>query len=157
MPAVLHDANMHDDVRTARASRPTPKDGHVAARMQAQRRRDTAPEIAIRRELHRRGLRYRVEVAPLPHARFRADMAFRSSRVAVFVDGCFWHGCPEHGVTPKNNRAWWIDKLTTNIDRDRRVDETLRSAGWEPVRIWEHEDPVTAADRIQRIVAQRRR
>lgn len=125
--------------------------------MRRQRRRDTVPELALRRELHRRGLRYRVEVSPIPGTPFRADVVFGPSRVAVFVDGCFWHGCTEHGVTPKNNREWWLKKLTTNTERDRRVDQLLDTHGWLALRVWEHEDSVLAADRVEQVVAERRR
>src|SRR4051794_36134828 len=90
---------------------PPPSSVHVQLRMQRQRTRDTAPEIALRSELHRRGLRYRVDAAPLPELRRRADVVFRSARLAVFVDGCFWHGCPDHGVQPRANAEWWRGKL----------------------------------------------
>lgn len=112
-------------------------------------RRDTRPELAIRRELHARGLRYRVDVSPVPSLRGRADILFRPARVAVYVDGCFWHSCPEHGVLPKGNREWWRDKLAATVRRDRNTDSTLAELGWRVVRVWEHEDPVAAADRIE--------
>lgn len=88
--------------------------------------------------------------------RSRADIVFGRSKVAVFVDGCFWHRCPLHGTIPKNNRAWWIEKLDKNVARDERVDAELRAAGWLPVRIWEHEDPVTAAAQVEELVEGRR-
>lgn len=103
-----------------------------------QRRRDTALEIAYRRELFAAGLRYRVDhrIEPL---RRRADIAFTRWRVAVFLDGCFWHSCPLHATLPKANREWWQVKLQANVARDRHTDEVLTSQGWRVVRIWEHE------------------
>ncbi len=117
--------------------------------MSRQRRRDTAPEVALRRELHRRGARFFVDRAPLPGLRRRADLVFPRRRVAVYVDGCFWHRCPVHATAPKNNAEWWSAKLTGNVARDRDTDARLAAAGWTVVRIWEHEDPVLAADRVQ--------
>lgn len=112
-------------------------------------RRDTAPEMAVRRELHRRGLRYRVD-APLPLLRRRrADILFARARVAVFIDGCFWHHCPLHGVMPKSNNQWWSDKLAANRLRDDDTDAHLLSMGWHPLRFWEHEDPQHVADVIE--------
>jgi DNA mismatch endonuclease (patch repair protein) len=111
-------------------------------------RRDTLPELALRSELHRRGLRFRVDRAPLPGFRSRADIVFGPARVAVYVDGCFWHSCPEHGTRPKANAEWWEQKLRRNRERDAETDRVLREQGWEVMRIWEHEDPVEAADRV---------
>jgi DNA mismatch endonuclease (patch repair protein) len=105
--------------------------------------------MALRRELHRRGYRYRVDARPDPSLRGRADLLFRGPRVAVYVDGCFWHGCNEHGVLPKSNREWWRAKLRRTAERDRATERTLRSLGWKVVRVWEHEDPVAAADRVE--------
>jgi len=119
-------------------------------------RRDTLPELAIRSELHRRGLRFRVDRAPLPGLRSRADVVFGPARVAVYVDGCFWHSCPEHGTRPKANADWWEQKLQRNRERDAETDHTLTEHGWEVVRIWEHEDPVVAADRVEEAVASRK-
>ena len=110
--------------------------------------RDTTPELALRRELHRRGLRYRVDAAPLPGLRLRADVLFTRRRVAVFLDGCFWHRCPDHGTAPRHNADWWRAKLDRNVERDRQTDAALTEAGWSVVRVWEHEDPVLAADRV---------
>lgn len=123
--------------------------------MKSQAQRDTDPEMALRRELHGRGFRYLVDASPLPGLRHRADLVFRGPQVAVFVDGCFWHRCPEHGTTPKSNRQWWEDKLQRNVERDRDTDERLSEAGWIPVRVWEHEDPIEAADRIQELLEAR--
>ncbi|MDH6679155.1 DNA mismatch endonuclease (patch repair protein) [Rhodococcus sp. LBL1] len=121
----------------------------TSARMRAQRRRDTAPEVALRRELHRRGARFFVDRAPLPGLRRRADLVFPRKHVAVYVDGCFWHSCPQHATFPKNNAQWWADKLAANVVRDRDTDARLEAAGWHVVRVWEHEDPTEAADRVQ--------
>jgi DNA mismatch endonuclease (patch repair protein) len=122
--------------------------------MLANRRRDTGPELALRRELHRRGLRFRVDHAPSEGPRCRIDIAFTRARVAVFVDGCFWHRCPEHGNLPVANHEWWEAKLNGNVDRDRRNDQALESAGWEVIRVWEHEAVMDAADRVTRRVSQ---
>lgn len=119
-------------------------------------RRDTLPELAIRSELHRRGLRFRVDRAPLPGLRSRADIVFGPARVAVYIDGCFWHSCPEHGTRPKANAEWWEQKLNRNQERDAETDRALHEHGWEVVRIWEHEDPVRAADRVEGTVLSRR-
>lgn len=116
--------------------------------MQRQARRDTAPELALRRELWRRGLRYRVDVAPI-RGRRRADVVFTRAKVAVYVDGCFWHRCPLHVTTPKTNQEWWTAKLDANVARDRATDENLSAAGWTVVRVWEHEEPTAAASRVE--------
>jgi DNA mismatch endonuclease (patch repair protein) len=108
--------------------------------MRANRRTDTKPELALRRELHRQGLRYRKDYRlDLEGARVRPDIAFTARRVAVFVDGCFWHVCPEHGTKPANNTWYWGPKLARNVERDRAADAALVEAGWRVVRIWEHE------------------
>ncbi|WP_283206589.1 very short patch repair endonuclease [Nocardia cyriacigeorgica] len=129
-------------------SRRPPTDPTTSARMSRQRRAGTEPELALRRELHRRGLRYFVDRAPIRGQRRRADVIFPRRRVAVYVDGCFWHSCPEHATYPKNNAEWWAEKLAANVARDRATDAALIAAGWQVIRIWEHEDPVAAADRI---------
>lgn len=120
--------------------------------MQRQARRDTAAELAIRREVWRRGLRYRVDVGPVPGLRRRADLVFTKARVAVYVDGCFWHRCPVHATSPKANSEWWREKLDANVRRDRDTDRRLADAGWTVIRIWEHEDAAVAADRIESAV-----
>lgn len=122
--------------------------------MSRQRQRDTGPELAVRQRVHAMGLRYRVD-APLPGLRRRADMLFSGARVAVFVDGCFWHGCPQHATTPKSNTDWWREKIAANVRRDHDTDATLRSSGWEIVRIWAHEPPDIAAARVASIVSTR--
>lgn len=123
--------------------------------MERQGRRDTKPELAVRRAVWRRGLRYRVDVPPLRGTRRRADMVFTRVRVAVFIDGCFWHGCPEHATAPKANAEWWAEKLSANVRRDRDTDARLGEAGWLVVRIWEHEDAEEAAERVERVVRSR--
>ena len=124
--------------------------------MQLQRTRDTAPELALRQALHALGLRYRVDRAPIPGSPRRADIVFAGARVAVYVDGCFWHGCPEHGTRSKSNAAWWEEKLARVRARDADTDRALAKAGWLVVRVWEHEDPRIAADNINDIVRPRR-
>lgn len=124
----------------------------TSARMSRQARRDTAPELFLRRELHRLGFRYRVD-HPLPGMpRRRADILFSRPRVVVFVDGCFWHGCPEHKTAPANNAAWWAAKLARNIERDRETDAHLVALGWRVLRVWEHEDMQQSAMRIGEIL-----
>jgi DNA mismatch endonuclease (patch repair protein) len=103
--------------------------------------------MLLRRELHRRGLRFRVNHTGLPG---RPDVAFTRIRLAVFVDGCFWHMCPEHAVMPKNNAAWWREKLLRNVARDREKDAALTDMGWRVLHVWEHEDPIAVADGIER-------
>jgi DNA mismatch endonuclease, patch repair protein len=127
-------------------------DPATSARLSKQRRRDTKPEVALRRELHRRGLRFFVDRAPLPGLRRRADLVFPRRRVAVYVDGCFWHRCPVHATDPKNNAAWWADKLAANVTRDRDTDRRLTVEGWHVIRVWEHESPAAAADKVQTVV-----
>lgn len=121
-------------------------------RMRRQGQRDTKPEMALRRELHRIGLRYRVNRPVLPGVRRRADVVFTPARVAVFVDGCFWHGCPSHGTRPKANADWWAAKLAGNVARDRDTDARLDAAGWRVVRVWEHEDMRAAAGNVRSIL-----
>jgi DNA mismatch endonuclease, patch repair protein len=125
---------------------PAPLDATTSARFQRMPRTATKPELALRRELHRRGLRYRINDPRLPGS---PDVAFTRARVAVFVDGCFWHRCPEHGTLPRNNRDWWLAKLDRNVARDRAKDAALIELGWTVLHVWEHEAPVAAADRIE--------
>lgn len=116
--------------------------------MLGNKRRDTKPELEIRRRLHALGLRYRVDFRLDASSRTRADIVFTRRRVAVFVDGCFWHGCPMHGVTPKSNVDYWGPKLQRNQERDRTTNTRLREMGWLVLRFWEHEDPDEVADTI---------
>ncbi|WP_236242461.1 very short patch repair endonuclease [Streptomyces sp. CC228A] len=131
----------------------TPK---VRARMSKQRSRDTDVEMALRRTLHAAGLRYRVHRRPLKGVRREADVVFGPARVAVFVDGCFWHGCPEHATWPRNNAAFWREKIQKNRTRDNDTDARLAEAGWVSVRVWEHENATEAAERIVALVRKRR-
>lgn len=117
--------------------------------MVANRRRDTKPELLIRRELHARGLRYRVDYAPLASdRRRRADIVFTRAKVAVFIDGCFWHGCPTHFVMPKTNADYWAPKIQRNMARDAETTRRLEGEGWTVLRFWEHEDPAIVAARV---------
>lgn len=127
----------------------------IRRRMQATPRRDTPCELAVRSAVHALGLRFRVDW-PLPGKRRRADLAFVGAQVAVFIDGCFWHGCPKHATWPKANAQWWRDKIEANIRRDRDTDIVLRKSGWRVLRFWEHEDSMRAARAIQRVVRMRR-
>lgn len=122
--------------------------------MRAIRRRDTEVERAIRSELHSRGYRFRVDhPVPVEGRSPRPDVVFTRRRLAVFVDGCFWHGCPEHGRKPKRNAHYWAPKIERNIERDREQELRLRDAGWDVIRIWAHEDPRHAADRVERALS----
>ena len=116
--------------------------------MQRTRTRDTPGEVALRKLLHHRGYRYRID-HKLPGLRRRGDIVFPRDRLAVFVDGCFWHACPEHATWPKTNPEWWEEKILRNVARDRDTDRRLAEAGWTVVRIWEHEDHREAATRVE--------
>jgi len=129
---------------------PQPKDKGRSANMKANRRTDTKPELRLRSALHALGYRYRKDHRlDLPLRRVRPDIAFTSRKVAVFVDGCFWHACPEHGSAPKNNEWYWSPKLAKNVERDRACDAALADAGWTVIRLWEH---VPLADAIAEVV-----
>lgn len=143
--------------RTVSPRRPAASDAATRKRMRNQKRRETRPELALRRELWSRGLRYRVDAAlPLRGGRRRADLLFTRARVAVFVDGCYWHSCPLHGTAPRANASWWAAKLQTNVWRDRDTDLQLAELGWLSVRVWEHEEAFAAADRVAALVQARR-
>jgi DNA mismatch endonuclease, patch repair protein len=124
----------------------------VRASMLGNKSRDTRPEKALRSAIHALGLRYRVGARPLPELRRTADVVFRSERIAVFLDGCFWHGCPEHSSAATSNSEYWARKITLNTLRDRNTDEQLLNAGWSVIRVWEHENPATAARRVETLV-----
>lgn len=128
---------------------PSPGPSSAAARktMQANRS-DSSVERRLRSVLHRRGLRFRKHLACVPGLRCRPDVVFVGARLAVFVDGCFWHRCPEHATDPNANGRWWQAKLQGNVDRDRRNDAALAAAGWTVLRVWEHEDVEAMADRV---------
>lgn len=132
-----------------------PSSERVSEQMRAQRSRDTGCEIALRRELHALGLRFRVHRKIFPKLRREADITFGPSRVVVFIDGCFWHACPKHGTVPIANREWWENKLMKNRKRDSETNRLCRRAGWKVIRVWEHEEPHRAACRIAKIVHQR--
>ena len=127
---------------------PPPSSEVVAERFRRQGRRDTRHEMAVRQRLHARGVRYRVDVRPCRETRARGDIVWKSRRLVVFLDGCFWHGCPDCGHLPKANRSWWAAKLAANAARDRRADALLTGLGWRVLRFWEHEDPDDVADAI---------
>ncbi|GEL75272.1 very short patch repair endonuclease [Myxococcus virescens] len=124
--------------------------------MQSVRQKNTSAEFALRRELHARGLRYRIHVPVLTKPRRVADLAFSGLRVAVFVDGCFWHGCPQHATWPKQNAEFWRAKILANQQRDRDTDERLRAEGWKVVRVWAHEPAERAATKVATVVEKRR-
>ena len=125
--------------------------------MRANRRRDTGPEIALRSALHRRGLRFRTDYRiDVPGVRVRADIVFRRERIAVLVDGCYWHSCPEHGRVPAANRAYWVQKFARNAQRDQAVNAGLLEAGWLPIRLWEHVPLTEAVAAVELALEQRR-
>ncbi|WKU45592.1 very short patch repair endonuclease [Streptomyces sp. VNUA116] len=140
----------------------TPPEGSWASsaarrrNMQAIRNKDTKPEQLIRRLVHAQGLRYRLHARPLPDLRRTADLVFRPAKVAVFIDGCYWHGCPEHYVRPRTNSGFWSEKVARNIARDRETNEHLIAAGWLVLRFWEHEPSDLCADKIAATVIARR-
>lgn len=124
----------------------------MSAIMRGNRKTDTRPEKALRSGLHRAGARFRKNYSLRVDAGrpVRVDVAFTARRVAVFVDGCFWHRCPEHGTDPRANAEYWGPKLDRNVKRDRETDKRLQAAGWAVIRVWEHEEIGEAVDRILR-------
>ncbi|MFE0736730.1 very short patch repair endonuclease [Streptomyces sp. NPDC058855] len=120
--------------------------------MSRQARRDTAAEIMVRRLLHAAGLRYRVNVPVPGMPRRTIDIAWGTARIAVFLDGCFWHGCPQHATHPKANAQWWRTKLDRNMARDRETTEHLTAQGWVVMRFWEHEPPEEVATAVRAAV-----
>lgn len=125
-----------------------PSTPDASRRMRRVRQKNTSAELALRRELFARGLRYRIHVPVIAKPRRIADIAIKALRVAVFVDGCFWHGCPLHATWPKGNAEFWRAKIVTNKERDQDTDKRLRAAGWKVLRVWAHEPPEQAANRI---------
>ncbi|MET7753962.1 very short patch repair endonuclease [Streptomyces sp. NPDC005389] len=130
--------------------------------MQSNKGRDTKPEQALRKAAHALGLRYHVSERPIPAIRRTADLVFTRARIAVFLDGCFWHVCPEHFTVSRTNPEYWAEKAEKNRARDRQTDRLLQEAGWAVLRVWEHEDPLQAAARLKalydhRIATQRDR
>jgi DNA mismatch endonuclease (patch repair protein) len=128
--------------------RPSASSPEVRKRMQSTGRRDTPSELEIRTQLANMGLSFVVDYPPIRGARRRADVVFIEARVAVYMDGCFWHGCPEHGTWPKRNAEWWREKIERNRLRDADTNRMLAEAGWGVVRIWEHECVDDAVRRI---------
>lgn len=136
-----------------RVAYPTPSSAAATAVMKGNRSRDTRPEVLLRSALHRRGLRFRKDYpVRLATRTCRVDVAFPRQRLAVFVDGCFWHGCPEHGRTPRKNPAYWEAKLARNVERDRQADSELAAAGWQVVRLWEHEPLESSVRAVERVL-----
>lgn len=133
-----------------------PSSPGVSARMSRQASKDTGVELAVRRLLHAGGLRYRVEYPVPGMPRRRIDVAFPRVKVAVLIDGCFWHGCPRHATQPKANAEWWRSKLDRNIARDRETTEHLVTQGWTVLRFWEHEAPEDVAARVAAVVERER-
>ena len=136
---------------------PKPSSKSAAKRMRNMAQRDTDIETNIRKALFRLGYRYRIHAQIAGITRARPDFAFAREKVAVFVDGCFWHWCPRHGTLPKKNAGWWGRKLQENVERDRRHDRELQRAGWKVVRVWEHINVRTAASRVERLLTACRR
>lgn len=125
----------------------------VSTRMRQQRRRDTEPELLVRKALFARGLRYRTHL-PVPGAPRRTmDIGFPRRRIAVFIDGCFWHGCPEHGTTPQSNGSWWSSKIAENVERDAETARILADQGWQVLRFWEHDSVEEVADTVSSTLA----
>jgi len=129
-------------------SPPPPSSPGIRAAMQGNRGANTRPEVALRSALHRLGLRFFKNRRPVSGVRHRADVVFPTQQIAVFVDGCFWHRCPEHGKMPQTNSEYWRAKLDRNRERDKRVDYLLTAAGWRVIRVWEHEHPESAAAHV---------
>lgn len=142
---------MHEPrISNSSGGRPDASSEAVRVRMSKQKRRDTKAELLVRRELHARGLRFRVDAKPEMDMRVRGDIVWRSLKLIVFIDGCFWHGCPQHATRPAANVEWWATKLDGNVARERRTDAELKRRGWEVLRFWEHEEPAAVADEIGR-------
>ena len=125
-----------------------PSSPEASKRLARVRQKGTSAELHLRRALHAQGLRYRLHLAVLAKPRRTADIVFTKQRLAVFVDGCFWHGCPKHSSWPKSNADFWRNKIKTNKARDADTNERLKAAGWRVIRVWEHEDPTIAATLI---------
>jgi DNA mismatch endonuclease (patch repair protein) len=136
-------------------ARPVPSSISVQLRMQRQRSRNTPIELSFRSLVHRRGLRFRVHQRPISDVRRTADLVFRRARIAAYVDGCFWHGCPDHYMKPHSNPTYWLPKIEQNRRRDADTDAMLAAAGWLSFRVWEHEDLSAAAERLWSLVAKR--
>jgi DNA mismatch endonuclease (patch repair protein) len=140
-----------------RIAKPTPSSKAASNRMRSAKPRDTAPEKALRTALHRKGLRFRVDERPIRGLNRKADIVFRSAKVAIFVDGCFWHGCPIHGTQAKANAEFWSQKIRHNQKRDTDTTRRLRSEGWKVLRVWEHEDSEKVAGIIYNSIMKRKK
>jgi DNA mismatch endonuclease, patch repair protein len=125
--------------------------------MQSNRPRDTIPERALRSAVHALGLRYRTGVRPIPGLRRTGDLVFTRARVVVFLDGCFWHGCPAHHTIAKTNAEYWADKVAQNKRRDLETNRLLADAGWLVLRVWEHENPAEAALHVAALIRRQAR
>ena len=136
-------------MRSIRSRAPAASSPAIRRVMQANAPRDTTPEIALRSALHRAGLRYSKDVSPEPSLRCKADVVFRREKVCIFIDGCFWHGCPIHFHTPRTNSCWWEEKINDNRRRDRLKRTRLRKRGWIVIRVWEHE---ITSDKVSHLV-----
>src|ERR1700688_1833329 len=143
--------------RAANLSNPWATSPAVRRVMQSNKTRDTKPEMAVRCAGHAMGMRYRVGAPPLIEVRRTADLSFRRAKVAVFVDGCFWHGCRMSHAPPKTNGDYWVRKIKSNRFRDRHTTALLKAAGWTVLRFWSHEEPLVAANRIVEVVQTKNR
>ena len=157
MNPIPHMASKSSKGLKRRTRNPSPSSEAAYKRMKAAKPRDTAPEKALRSALHKKGLRFRIDVKPIKELNRKADIVFRPTRVAVFVDGCFWHGCPIHGTQAKANAEFWSRKITQNQERDKDTTRQLKATGWRVIRVWEHEDPEKASQKIYDIVAKRKK
>jgi DNA mismatch endonuclease, patch repair protein len=147
----------HEERIQSKNHAPPPSSFAALKRMQAAKPKDTAPEKALRSAMHHRGLRYHLDEKPLKELNRRADIVFRAIKVAIFVDGCFWHDCPIHGTQAKANAEFWRVKIEQNRNRDADTNLRLKEAGWNVIRVWEHEDPEEAAEKIYFIVKELRK
>lgn len=141
--------------QTRRHKNPEPSSPAARKRMLAAKQRNTKPELELQAALENEGLKFAVDVRPGKETRRRADILFELANVAVFVDGCFWHGCPVHGTWPKQNATFWREKIEANQRRDADTDHRLTESGWAVIRVWEHEDMEEVAKRIASIVRKR--
>jgi DNA mismatch endonuclease (patch repair protein) len=146
-----------DTRRSIRARAPNASSANVRNVMRANVGRTTSPELKLRRAFFAAGLRYRKNRRPEPGYRCTADLIFLGPKVCVFLDGCFWHGCPQHFVLPNSNKAWWSEKIADNRARDTRQTEYLVARGWLVIRVWEHDDLDKVAERVKETVMARGR
>lgn len=144
------DADARRNQAHAKGLYPAPLNAGRSRNMQANRRSDTKPEVRLRKALHHLGYRYRKDLLiRLPELRVRPDIVFTKRKVAVFIDGCFWHVCPQHGRQPTTNEWYWTPKLQRNLERDNAANTALREAGWTVLRIWEHESLEAAVEAVR--------